>query len=60
MKGIAVEKQYESDIEEIVSHRHDNGADLWVTPDKRLINGAPFTTLESRRYRLEIQVEKSN
>ncbi len=29
---MAVDKQYESDVEEILSHRHDNGADLWTTP----------------------------
>lgn len=57
MKEIAVEKQYESDIEEILSHWLDNGADLWTTPDKRLINGAPFSTLESVMYLLELGME---
>lgn len=57
MKGKAVEKQYESDIEEILSHRLDNGADLWTTPDKRLIKGAPFSTLESIMYLLELGMD---
>lgn len=51
---MAVDKQYESDIEAILSHRLDNGADLWTTPDKRLIKGAPFSTLESVMYLLEL------
>lgn len=43
---------YQSDIDEILSHRHDNGADLWATADKNLLKGAPFTTLESAQYLL--------
>lgn len=54
---MAVEKQYASDVEVILSHRHDNGADLWTTPDKRLIKGAPFSTLESIMYLLELGME---
>ncbi len=54
---MAVEKQYASDVEAILSHRHDNGADLWTTPDKRLIKGAPFSTLESVMYLLELGME---
>ena len=54
---MAVEKQYASDVEVILSHRHDNGADLWTTPDKRLIKGAPFSTLESVMYLLELGME---
>ncbi|MGI6733025.1 MAG: prenyltransferase [Anaerovoracaceae bacterium] len=54
---MAIEKRYESDIEEILSHRYDNGADLWTTPDKRLIKGAPFSTLESVKYLLELGME---
>ncbi|MDD3858333.1 MAG: hypothetical protein PHP43_09845 [Methanoculleus sp.] len=48
------EQQYSSDIEAILSHRYDNGADLWTTPDNRLIKGAPFSTLESVSYLLEL------
>ena len=54
---MAVEKQYALDVEVILSHRHDNGADLWTTPDKRLIKGAPFSTLESIMYLLELGME---
>lgn len=48
--------RYLSDVEEILSHRHDNGADLWATTDKNLLKGAPFTTLESTSYLLELGV----
>ncbi len=51
---MAAEKQYLPDIDAILSHRHDNGADFWTTPDKRLIKGAPFSTLESAHYLLEL------
>lgn len=51
---MAVEKQYLSDVETILSHRHDNGADLWATPDKRLLKGSPFSTFDSVLYLLEL------
>ena len=49
-----ISEKYRSDIEDIRSHRHDNGADYWATPDRRLLKGAPFTTLESVLYLLEL------
>lgn len=54
---MAVENQYLSDVETILSHKHDNGTDLWTTPDKRLIKGSPFSTLESVLYLLELGME---
>ncbi len=54
---MAIKKQYEADVEAILSHRYDNGADLWTTPDRRLIKGAPFSTLESVMYLLELGME---
>lgn len=50
------ENSYHSDIEEILLHRYDNGGDYWATPDKRLLKGAPFTTIESPLYLLELGV----
>jgi len=47
---------YASDIEEILSHWYDNGGDLWATSDRKLLKGAPFTTLESILYLLELGV----
>ncbi|MGL5256914.1 MAG: prenyltransferase [Proteocatella sp.] len=55
-----VDKKYLSDIEVILSHEYDNGAELWTTPDKRLIKGAPFSTLESIMYLLELGVDPSD
>ena len=54
---MAVDKQYSSDVEAILTRRYDNGADYWTTPDKRLIKGAPFSTLESVYYLLELGME---
>ena len=54
---MAVEERYLADVEIILSHRHDNGGDLWATADKRLLKGAPFSTLECVLYLLELGVE---
>ena len=54
---MTVEKQYASDVEVILSHKYDNGYDFWTTPDKRLMKGAPFSTLESVMYLLELGME---
>ena len=51
---MTVENAYASDIEEILSHRYDNGADYWTTEDHKLLKGAPYTTLESALYLLEL------
>lgn len=51
---MAVDEKYISDYEAILSHRYDNGADLWTTEDKRLIKGSPFSTLEAVSYLLEL------
>lgn len=54
---MTIEKRYLSDAEAILSHRYDNGADLWTTPDKRLIKGSPFSTMESVLYLLELGMD---
>lgn len=54
---MAVEEKYSADAREIISHRYDNGGDLWATPDKRLLKGAPFSTLESVLYLMELGVD---
>lgn len=51
---VTVDEKYLADVEEILSHRHDNGGDLWATPDKRLLKGAPFSTLESVSFLTEL------
>lgn len=56
---MAVERQYLSDLEAILQHRYENGADLWATPDRRLLKGAPFSTLESVLLLLELDMDPS-
>lgn len=43
---MAVRAQYRSDVDAILAKRHDNGADLWATPQGSLVKGSPFTTLD--------------
>jgi len=56
---MAVDEQYSSDVEAILSHRYNNGADLWTTPDKRLLKGSPFSALESVLCLLELGMEST-
>lgn len=51
-----MENAYASDVEAILAHRYDQGADFWATPDRRLLKGAPFIALESAMYLLELGV----
>ena len=51
---MSVEQQYLADVDAILAHRHDNGADLWATEDKRLLKGSPFSTFDSVLYLLEL------
>ncbi len=52
-----IDPQYRPDAQAILSHIHDNGGDLWATPDKRLLKGSPFTTLDCVNYLLELGME---
>ncbi len=47
---------YQSDIDLILSHRHDNGADFWATPDNRLYVGSPYSTTNSAMMLYELGV----
>lgn len=51
---MTTEAGIQDDINAICAHRYDNGADCFATPDKRLLKGAPFTTLESAMYLMEL------
>lgn len=51
------ENQYKSDIEEILSHRYDQGRDYWTTPDKRILKGSPFSTVGSASLLLELGLD---
>jgi len=57
---MSIAKQFLSDIDMILFHRHDNGADYWATPDKRLIKGAPWSTLECVLFLLELGMDPSD
>ena len=46
-----------NDIDIILSHRHDLGADYWTTPDKRLNKGSPFSIIDSAHMLLELGME---
>ncbi|HWQ42281.1 MAG TPA: prenyltransferase [Desulfosporosinus sp.] len=56
---MAIKKQYQSDIEAIIAKRHDNGGDYWATPDRRLIKGSPFTTLDCAYILSELGMDRS-
>ncbi len=54
---MAIRDQFISDVETILSHRHDQGGDLWATSDRRLLKGSPFSTIECVRYLAELGME---
>ncbi len=54
-----MKKNYQTEIDVILSKRHDNGADYWTTPDRRLIKGSPFTTLDSAYLLSELGMDLS-
>jgi len=54
-----VDTKYIADIEEILSHRFDLGADYWTTEDKRLLKGTPFSALNSALMLLELGMKPS-
>lgn len=57
---MAIEKQYLSDVDTILSHRFDNGADYWTTPDNRLLKGSPFSSYNSAQMLLELGMEPAD
>ncbi len=57
---MAVMEQYQGDVDAILAARHDNGADFWTTPDKRLNKGSPFSTLNSAMLLLELGMPPSD
>lgn len=56
---MAVAAQYQADVEAILARRHDNGADFWATPDRRLSKGGPFSTLEAPALLMELGLDPS-
>jgi hypothetical protein len=57
---MAIGKQYRADADAIMARRHDNGADYWTTPDRRLLKGSPFSTLNCAHMLLELGMAPSD
>lgn len=53
---MTIESKYQADINSILSHRYDLGADYWTTPDKRLLKGSPFSAYNSALMLLELGI----
>ena len=51
---MAISSKAQNDIDEILSHRHDLGADYWTTPDNRLMKGSPFSAYSSALMLLDL------
>ena len=54
---MAIDAKYKSDVDIILLHRHDLGADYWTSPDKRLGKGSPFSCIDSAHMLLELGME---
>ena len=52
--------KHQNDIDIILSHRYDQGADYWTTPDKRLGKGSPFSCIDSAYMLLELGMEPTD
>ena len=50
----------QADIEEILSRRHDNGADYWATTDGRIYVGNPFSTIGSLNLLHELKLPRDH
>ncbi|MGB4916518.1 MAG: hypothetical protein WBO89_02275 [Propionicimonas sp.] len=57
---MAVPPDVVADVEFIVARRHDNGDDLWATPDRKLAKGGPFSTLGAARLLIELGVDTTD
>jgi len=51
---------YEADIAFMLSHRGDNGADFWATPQGSLVKGGPFSTLEAAYILSELGLDPAD
>ena len=49
-----IKERYAADIAAILARQGDNDGALWATADRRLLKGAPFSTLECVEYLLEL------
>ncbi len=53
-------RKFQPDVDAILAHRHDNGADYWASADGRLAVGDPFSTLTSLLILHELKVPRSH
>jgi len=51
---------YDTDLQQILAARHDNGADFWATPDGKLGIERPISTLTAMLIMSELKVSKSH
>jgi len=54
---MAIDLKYQNDVDVILSHRHDLGADFFTTPDKRLGKGGVFSAYSSALMLLSLGME---
>ena len=57
---MAIAERYRPDAEAILARRHDNGADHWTTPDRRLLKGSPFSALNCAHMLRELGMDPSD
>jgi len=57
---LMIDEKYRGDVEIILSHRHDLGADYWTTPDKRLGKGSPFSIIDCSLMLLELGMKPND
>jgi len=55
-----ISSQHQKDINEILSHRHDLGADYWTTPDNRLMKGGSFSAYNCALMLLELGMKPTD
>ncbi len=53
-------ERYAADVAVILDRQGDNGGALWATADRRLLKGAPFSTLECVDYLLELGLSSAD
>lgn len=53
-------ERYAADVTVILDRQGDNGGALWATADRRLLKGAPFSTLECVDYLLELGLSSAD
>lgn len=53
-------ERYAADVAVILDRQGNNGGALWATADRRLLKGAPFSTLECVDYLLELGLSSAD